>query len=80
MILRRPRATMPASIRRELDAGGLMQAFNERPPYQRNDYLYWIARSVRAATKRKRIDQMLEELKAGGVYMGMEHRPSKRTG
>ena len=78
-MLRRPRATMPASIRRELDASGLMQAFNERPQYQRNDYLHWIARSVRAATKRKRIDQMLEELKAGGVYMGMEHRPSKRT-
>ena len=31
------------------------------------------------ATKRKRIDQMLEELRAGGVYMRMAHRPSKRA-
>ncbi|UFX49045.1 YdeI/OmpD-associated family protein [Bradyrhizobium sp. 41S5] len=29
--------------------------------------MHWIDRSVRAATKRKRIDQMLEKLKAGGV-------------
>jgi len=70
---------MPASIRRELDATGLMPAFRERPPYQRNDYLHWIDRSVRSVTRRKRIDQMLAELKAGGVYMGMEHRPSRRT-
>ena len=49
------------------------------PSYQRNDDLHWIKRSVRAATKRKRIDQMLEELKAGGVYMGMAHRPSKHA-
>jgi len=79
MILKRPRATMTAEIRRELDAAGLTEVFKERPPYQRNDYLHWIERSVRAATKRKRIDQMLEELKAGGVYMGMAHRPSKRA-
>ena len=76
-MLKRPRAVMPAGIRRELDAAGLMQAFKDRPPYQRNDYLNWIARSVRPATKRKRIDQMLEELTKGGVYMGMVHRPSK---
>ncbi|WP_342711344.1 hypothetical protein AAFG13_05295 [Bradyrhizobium sp. B124] len=38
-----------------------------------------IERSVRAATKRKRIDQMLEELKAGGVDLGMAHRPSKQA-
>ncbi|WP_456732905.1 YdeI/OmpD-associated family protein [Bradyrhizobium sp. USDA 3364] len=79
MTLKRPRATMPASLRRELDNAGVMQAFKERPPYQRNDYLHWIDRSVRAATKRKRIDQMLAELKAGGIYMGMAHRPSKRA-
>ncbi|WP_246787584.1 YdeI/OmpD-associated family protein [Bradyrhizobium sp. CCBAU 53421] len=51
----------------------------ERPAYQRNDYLHWIGRSIRDATRRKRIDQMLEELKAGGVYMGMAHRPNKQA-
>ncbi|GKQ50890.1 hypothetical protein BRSPCE3_17450 [Bradyrhizobium sp. Ce-3] len=70
---------MPASVRRELDGLGLMQAFKQRPPYQRNDYLHWIERSVRAVTRRKRIDQMLAELKAGGLYMGMAHRPSARA-
>ncbi|WOH78437.1 YdeI/OmpD-associated family protein [Bradyrhizobium sp. BEA-2-5] len=77
MTLKRPRAAMPESIRRELDASGLMQSFKARPPYRRNDYLHWIGRSVRTATRRKRIDHMLAELKAGGVYMGMAHRPSK---
>ncbi|WP_158231349.1 hypothetical protein [Bradyrhizobium sp. C9] len=38
-----------------------------------------IERSVRAATGRKRVDRMLEELKASGVYMAMAHRPSKRA-
>ncbi|UGY03286.1 YdeI/OmpD-associated family protein [Bradyrhizobium quebecense] len=79
MTLKRPRAIMTAGIRRELDAAGLTETFKERPPYQRNDDLHWIERSVRAATKRKRIDQMLEELRAGGVYMRMAHRPSKRA-
>ena len=79
-MLRRPRAVMPAGIRRELDAAGLLAAFKARPPYQRNDYLHWIARSVRPATRRKRIDQMLEELRAGGIYMRMAHRPSKQAG
>ncbi|MBR0871266.1 YdeI/OmpD-associated family protein [Bradyrhizobium tropiciagri] len=69
---------MPAGIRRELEAAGLLQAFRLRPPYQRNDYLHWIARAVRPGTRRKRIEQMLAELKAGGVYMGMLHRPSER--
>ncbi|MEN3348227.1 MAG: hypothetical protein V7632_1862 [Bradyrhizobium sp.] len=78
-MLKRPRAAMPAGIRRELDAAGLMEAFKARPPYQRNGSLHWIARSVQPATRRKRIDQMLDELRAGGVYMGMAHRPSKRT-
>ncbi len=41
-------------------------------------WLHWNGRCVRPETKRKRIDQMLAELKAGGVYMGMAHRPSRR--
>ncbi|MFB9265561.1 hypothetical protein ACFFWD_20800 [Bradyrhizobium erythrophlei] len=45
-MLKRSRAVMPASLRREFDATGLLQAFNERPPDQRNDYLHWITRSV----------------------------------
>jgi hypothetical protein len=31
---------------------------------------------VEPATREKRLDQMLDELKNGGVYMKMVHRPS----
>ena len=39
---------------------------------QRNDYLMWINNAKREATKQKRLDQMLDELERGGVYMRME--------
>ncbi|MER9485834.1 YdeI/OmpD-associated family protein [Mesorhizobium sp. M0563] len=43
-----------------------MPAFKQRPPYQRNDYLHWIARARHPETRRKRINQMIEELTKGG--------------
>jgi uncharacterized protein YdeI (YjbR/CyaY-like superfamily) len=69
---------MPDSLRAELEAANLMPAFRQRPAYQRNDYLHWIARARQTETRRKRIDQMIGELAKGGVYMGMPHRPSRR--
>ncbi len=69
---------MPASIREELDSSGCMADYLARPYYQRNDYLAWIGRAASEATRRKRLDQMLHELETGGVYMGMEHRPSTK--
>ena len=77
-MLKRPLAKMPAPLRTELEAANLMPAFKQRPPYQRNDYLHWIARANHPETRRKRIDQMIDELTKGGVYMGMPHRPSRR--
>jgi uncharacterized protein YdeI (YjbR/CyaY-like superfamily) len=53
-----------------------MAAYDARPPYQRNDYLIWIARAKLPETREKRINQMLEELTQGGIYMRMPHRPS----
>ncbi len=44
---------------------GLMDAYQARPPYQRNDYLGWINRAVRDETKRRRLAQMLDELARG---------------
>jgi uncharacterized protein YdeI (YjbR/CyaY-like superfamily) len=55
----------------------LAAEFEARPAYQRNDYLGWIARARRESTRQKRLQQMLEELAAGGVYMNMPHRPSR---
>ena len=69
---------MPADIRSELLARGLMDDYTARPPYQQNDYLGWIAGAKQDATRRKRIDQMLDELEHGGVYMKMEHPPSSK--
>jgi uncharacterized protein YdeI (YjbR/CyaY-like superfamily) len=67
---------MPENVRDALNARKLMAAYEERPAYQRNDYLAWIDRARRPETRQKRLDQMLEELTQGGVYMGMRHNPS----
>lgn len=72
---RRPRHPMPDFIRRALTARGLMRAYRTRPPYQRNDYLGWIIRAKLEATRQKRLNQMLDELEGGGVYMKMKWKP-----
>ena len=67
---------MPDDVRDTLTARKLTAAYDERPAYQRNDYLLWIASAKRRDTRQKRINQMLDELTKGGVYMGMRHNPS----
>ena len=59
----RSRYKMPDYIREALNEHGLMDAYRGRPPYQQNDYIGWITRAKLEATKQKRLDQMLEELK-----------------
>lgn len=66
---------MPPDVRASLDQAGLSGAYAARPPYQRNDYLGWIERAVRPATRAKRVDTMLRELAAGHGYMGVDWRP-----
>jgi uncharacterized protein YdeI (YjbR/CyaY-like superfamily) len=63
---------MPDFIRDALDQHGLMDAYRSRPPYQQNDYIGWIQRAKLEATRQKRLDQMLDELKKGNVYMKMK--------
>lgn len=70
---------MPDDVRAELVERGLMDRYAERPFYQRNDYLGWIGRAKRRDTRRRRVEQMLEELEQGGVYMKMDHPPSRRA-
>ena len=69
--LKRARNAMPADVRDAPEAHGLMDAYAARPAYQRNDYLGWIGRAKLDATRRKRLDQMLEELRGGRKYMNM---------
>lgn len=66
---------MPDAIRDALEARRLTEAYEARPAYQRKDYLGWIAQGQRPATREKRLNQMLDELEAGDVYMNMPWRP-----
>ena len=66
---------MPDFVRAALEAHGLRTQFDQRPWYQRNDYLGWISRAKREETQSKRLNQMIEELKDGNVYMKMAWRP-----
>jgi len=71
MTLKRAPNPMPDFVDAALQREGLSAAYAARPPYQRNDYLGWISRAKREATRDKRLRQMLEELAAGDAYMGM---------
>ena len=68
---------MPDDIARALAERGLKNAYEARPAYQRNDYLAWIGRAVRDQTRQKRMDQMLEELEGGEMYMRMKWQVRK---
>lgn len=70
---------MPEDVREALVDRGVMDEYQARPFYQRNDYLGWIGRAKRVETREKRIAQMLDELKRGGVYMKMDHPPSRKA-
>jgi uncharacterized protein YdeI (YjbR/CyaY-like superfamily) len=69
--LKRALNPMPDDVRSALAERGLTAAYEARPDYQKNDYLGWISRAKRPDTKQKRLDQMLDELERGGVYMNM---------
>jgi uncharacterized protein YdeI (YjbR/CyaY-like superfamily) len=74
----RPVQLMPADVRTMLIERGLTEAYDDRPFYQRNDYLAWIGRAKRADTRTRRIARMLDELDIGGICMGMQHPPSRK--
>jgi uncharacterized protein YdeI (YjbR/CyaY-like superfamily) len=78
--VKRPRYSMPADVEAALVEPGFIAAYDERPSDQQKDYLGWIGRAKRAETRQKRLLQMLDELEAGGVYMGMTHNPTRRRG
>lgn len=70
---------IPEFVAEALRREALVDAYHERPAYQQNDYIGWINSAKRNETKQKRLDQMLDELRRGGVYMKMNHPPSKKT-
>jgi uncharacterized protein YdeI (YjbR/CyaY-like superfamily) len=76
--LSRPIHPMPDFVMEALIETGLLDAYQERPAYQQNDYIGWINRAKRFETKQKRLDQMLDELRRGDVYMKMDHKPRRK--
>ena len=68
----RPPQPMSDLVRTALVRRDLVEKYQARPAYQRNDYLMWINNAKRAETRQKRLDQMLDELENGGVYMRMK--------
>ena len=70
--LKRAKQHMPSLVSDALKVHGLEQAYRDRPPYQRNDYLWWINDAKQDATKQRRLSKMLNELRQGHGYMGME--------
>lgn len=71
--IKRPIYPMPDYIRDELTQHNLIDKYYERPPYQRNDYISWITRAKREETQKKRLQQMIDELKDGKLYMKMKY-------
>ena len=72
--LRRPLYPMPDYVKKALLDRGLMNAYLNRPPYQRNDYIGWIIRAKQEKTQQKRLNQMLDELAIGDRYMNMKYK------
>ena len=74
--LKRTLNAMPVFIEEALDERGLMESYRSRPAYQQNDYIGWITRAKTDVTLQKRLNQMLDELEAGDVYMNMMWKPN----
>ena len=74
--LTREIVTLPDDIEMVLRTHHVFDEYKKRPAYQQNDYISWIKRAKREETREKRVTQMVEELKLGGVYMKMEHKAS----
>lgn len=75
--VRRPEHEMPGDILTLLEDKQLIEDYNLRPYYQRNDYLGWILSAKREDTRARRIEQMLEELRDGDRYMKMPYKVRK---
>ena len=56
----------------------LLEAYESRPWYQRNDYLGWISRAMKEETVQRRLGQMLDELERGDLYMKMPYSGNSR--
>lgn len=70
--LKRDIHPLPDFVEKALEEHGLSEKYRDRPAYQKNDYIGWIIGAKTEETQRKRLSQMINELREGGVYMKME--------
>ncbi len=76
-ILKKPVLKLSDRIKNRLLTENVLKEYEERPFYQRNDYIHWIESAKREETFEKRIQQMIDELKDGNTYMKMEYSKGK---
>jgi uncharacterized protein YdeI (YjbR/CyaY-like superfamily) len=69
---------LPREIEQRLEESGLLKAYRGRTYYQQKGYLQWIEAVKQEATRERRIERMLEELREG-TYMPPRRRPSAAT-
>jgi uncharacterized protein YdeI (YjbR/CyaY-like superfamily) len=77
--LKRPKQAMPGFVKQALKKRELLEAYKKRPAYQQNDYLSWISDAKLQDVKLQRLEQMLDELDKGNVYMDMEYLVSEKN-
>lgn len=77
--MKRERYPMPDFFRNAITDNNLMEVYESRPPYQRNDYIGWITRAKLEETRQKRLQQMLDELRQGDLYMKMKYNGSGKV-
>lgn len=70
---------IPEEVKCAMQEHGVVAAYRLRPPYQQNDYIGWIIQAKRETTRRKRLQQMIEELKNGTHYMKMKWKNDEAT-
>ena len=70
----RPVHPVPDFVIEALITNNLVKIYRSRPPYQQNDYISWITRAKREKTRKRRLAQMIDELRVGTHYMKMRWR------
>lgn len=73
MVLKRALHKMPDYVSQALKEYKLVEKYNSRPAYQKNDYIWRIIRAKREETRQKRLNQMIDELQKWDAYMKMSY-------
>jgi len=76
--LKRPKPAMPGFVKNALKKRGLLETYKKRPAYQQDQYLGWIDEAKIQDLKLKRLNQMLDELEKGGIFMEKEYLTTEK--